>query len=159
MGLQEKIQDIDGYSYKTLTLPYAVGKPLYVEIMNIIGPSIAEIIRGTKADGSKTSIADMDGGMVASAIVAFCQDVTPDKFASITEKLLKNTFCAPLGTDNFVLLSKSLDHFAGRYLSELKVIKFALEVNYSDFLAGLESMKSVVGAIQPTESTLNSQTD
>ena len=141
---QEKT--IDGVAYKVSMLQAPEGRKLLLELKTILGPALAELMRGAKGEGE--SILDMDMGHVSGAIQALSEDISPEKYEQICKLMASKTQFSMDGWTSRLHLNDDVNHFQGRYLAEMKWLAFALEVNYSDFLSGLGSMKNIVGSLK-----------
>jgi hypothetical protein len=140
---------IDGDLYKVTMLSAKEGRKLLLELKTILGPTIAELLRGVGGkDGKGESLLDMDMSPIADAVAEFAHAVSPEKYQEVVTLFAsRTTVTIGAGTPDQreFILSQIDNHFQGRFLTEFKWISYCLEVNYSDFLGGLESMKSVVG--------------
>lgn len=141
MSRETQEKTIDGYIYQVNQLSAPVGRRLFFELKALIGPSVAELLKGV-GDAKSGKLMDMDMGWVASAVAAISEDVTPGVYQGTYETLASQTMFGEEGTGKFVPLEKNQEHFKGRFMSEFKWMAFALEVNYSDFLGALEALKN-----------------
>lgn len=158
MQIEQQDRIIDGVTYRVGPLTAAVGRKLLVELKTILGPTLAEIVRGAGSlDMSEKSLLDMDLGPIANAIAAFAEDVTPEKYEHIVTTLAGQSQYSEAG-GNFIAFKMNTEHFRGRYLSELKWLAFALEVNYSDFLSVLNPTTNALSALVVEASKSRSQT-
>jgi len=140
-------KEIDGALYKITMLRAKEGRKLLLELKTILGPSIAELLRGANSEKLE-SVMDMDLEPVAGAVAELSQAVSPGKYQEVYDLFARNTqvVSGDVGSPDQTtfILSGIPDHFQGKFLTEFKWLAFCLQVNYSDFLSGLESMKSVV---------------
>lgn len=158
MQIVQQDREIDGVTYRVGPLTAAVGRKLLVELKSLLGPTLAEIVRGAGSlDLSEKSLLDMDLGPVANAIAAFAEDVTPEKYEYIVTTLASQSQYSEDG-GKFIPFKMNTEHFRGRYLSEIKWLAFALEVNYSDFLSVLNPTTNALSALVAEASKSRSQT-
>jgi hypothetical protein len=153
MDLNTHDKRIDGDLYKVTMLPAKHGRKLLLELKTILGPTIAELLRGFGDDkkGEQTeSLVDMDMSPIADAVAEFSQAVSPEKYQEVYTLFARHTSVeiGQDGTPDFrrIILNEQENHFQGRLLTEFKWMAYCLQVNYSDFLSGMESIKSVVGS-------------
>lgn len=150
----KKTKIIDGVTYEVSLLPAPIGRKLLMDLKRIIGPAIAELLSNTSS--TVESLGDMDVTNVSGAIARISQDVSSDFYSEVYSILASKTKFSRDGIES-VDLRVAPDHFMGRYLSEMKWIAFALEVNYSDFLSAVQPIAShAVGAVRKARSVSTS---
>ena len=137
MKIEEK--EIDGLRFKTKQLPAMRAFKLMARLVKAIGPAIGAL---AKLDPSTRVDA------VTSELAGAFSTLDDQEAERLVPEILINT--TVLTEDARGLSEKSLtkeridEVFTGRLMTMFKVLGFALEVNYGDFIAG-----SVPAAPQP----------
>lgn len=123
MGLRTETRTIDGLDVTTTQLPAMRASVLFAKLGRIVGPALAQL--GT------TNL----GGLVGLVF----QNLSPADVPALTQEILASTTvlldskAVPLGQPGMIDLVFSEQ---GRLPALLKVLRFSLEVNYSDFFDG-----------------------
>lgn len=129
---ESKQSNIDGITVTVVMLPAKRARNLLRRIMSVAAPAV------TKALGNANSLEDIDLGSLSDAATLFFDRLPEEALDAITDPLLEE--CTLQKGDRIGTCAQIGDElFAGKLLTLGKVIKFALEVNYGDFLGALKS--------------------
>lgn len=134
--IQAETRTISGDEYEVTQLPSGRGRKLLLRILRVVGPALAELVRG--GDGVKLSEVGADG--LASAMQELAARLTEDDFEYAVRELAGATKVRIGGGDPTKLETIIDLHFAGEYGAMLQWLAFALEVNYRSFFDGLGSL-------------------
>lgn len=137
-------QEINGSLFKTVELDGESGLTLALDIMQVVGPALAQATSGW--DSSKSALEqNLDVSTIIKSLLA---NMSTDKTKSIIKRLLATTFkCEQRehGTVELRLADKFADIFRGKKLTTdlFPVLMFVFKVNFGDFslLAGFTSAR------------------
>lgn len=132
--------NIDGVDYGLYQLGAFQAMPVFTKLIKLVGPSLLRVIIGTfssaKGDSKKvqkvmdTDISEILGGL-EDKVDSLFEKLEEEDFKWLCEKLLKPDHFMANGTKVVDLNN----HFNDKGVFHvLKVLKFALQVNFSDFL-------------------------
>ena len=131
--LETKKRDIDGFTFTVMQLPGKRGLRLWRRLGKILGPSLA------RAAASASGQVDFAG--LAGAVEALFDNLTETELDAVVDELTGNALVLYEGSER--PLKEVYDVlFAGRVETQLKLLMFALEVNYSGFFVGLRALVS-----------------
>lgn len=144
---QTKEKEIDGIRFSVQQLPAMRGVLLMHKLARAVGPAMLKALSGAGDSQKGVSIASVDLGGIADSV-----GLVFDRFsASDLEALIKELFeTATLtdGANTFPVMQVFDNVLAGKTSTIFKAIRFALEVNYQDFLGALAASVSALGASQ-----------
>jgi hypothetical protein len=124
---QERV--IDGMTFRVTQLPAMRGVKMLNRLVRILGPAAGRAFAG--ADPS-AGLGGLDVGALGGAVAALTERLSDDELESIIRTLLETAT-----VDNTPLLPVFDLKLQGRMGSLLKLLGFALEVNYSNFTSVL----------------------
>jgi len=143
---------IDDIEFEVEQLNIKDARACLVRLSHVLGPALTELAKSNAKD-----VLDVDTGVVASALGRL--------MTTMSEEDLEY-FCGAFGKKSKVKVGElwlSVDKagdsiFRGRLALMFKWLSFAAEVNYSDFLGVLTSMRGrlSVGAASPSTSPTES---
>lgn len=126
--LKKETREIDGLTFTTSQLPAMASFTLFGRLVKAVGPAFGAL---SKLDPSTP----LDGaaGELAGAFSA----IDVDEATRLVPQILSRTTVAISGRHENLQASGAVDRvFSGRLGTMFKVLVFALQVNYSDFLPG-----------------------
>ncbi len=142
MGQKTEKKTIDGLEFSTTQLTAMKGVALGTRLGRALGPALA------KASGLAGT---QDVAELAPAIGALFSTLDGVEAQALTKDILAATQVEYEGKLILLNTTEMIDHvFTGRLGTLLSVIRFALEVNFSDFFTALASVRS--GALAKAES-------
>lgn len=140
-------REIDGMKFTVQQLGGKAAGKLFVRLNSYLIPAIAQ---GGEALGklnlAKGTDTDIDLGAVGQGLAAaskvLFEKLTEDEYENLLGQLLE-TATVKTAKGELPLWPQFDDLMAGAVLTQLKVLKFALEVNYRDFFSALGGLKSL----------------
>jgi hypothetical protein len=149
--IESKTIEIDGATYTVAQLPAFKALKLKWRIMQAIGPSAAKLIAAIVGGGG---LARLETDELAPAAKELFDRLSADDLLSFARELLGPATVMADGKLAHVLDVFDI-HFAGKLASVYRLIWFALEVNYGDFLGDIKDrLASAITKASPTvEST------
>ncbi len=118
---------IGAWRYTVKPLPAGAGLALMARLAKMLGAGAAGLLGG-----------DSTSAAVARAVGSLLERVNPEEVVEIARQLAAATEVSQPGAKAPALLSEVFDlHFAGDYMALVEWLKFALEVNFGPFVAGL----------------------
>ncbi len=137
---------IDGFSYDVTQLPGMRGVRFLARLGRIVGPSLGGLITSLQGGG----LAGADLSAVAVSVGRLFIDLTENELEAICRELLGSATYRDPVTQKIVPVMDDFDlHFQGRAASVLKLLAFALEVNYGNFFDALRGAVTAQGAAKP----------
>ena len=137
MALNVEIRTIDGLQVRTQQLPAMRSFALFVKLGKIIGPAL------TKAADLKNLSLDMDFKELAPIIGEFFSQIKPGEAEVLAQEILVGTVVVLDGSNEELINVGAIDKvFTGRFLTFMKVMAFALQVNFQDFTNVVPGMAS-----------------
>lgn len=136
-----KTRVIDGTTYEVGMLNPDVALDLMGDVLRLLGPAVGPML-GAGKDDSDARIAEVAG----TALVALGSAADKALVRNIVATLMRVTVAQGVGKleDNGL---RQL-HFHGRVFTMLKVVAFAVEVNYADFFDGMaNTLTSAAGRV------------
>jgi hypothetical protein len=150
MARDPQDKEIDGIKFTVRPLPGMKGLTMLPRLNKVLGPAIAAL--GAGSDASKGSV---NFESLKDALALLGERLTESEMESLTRGLLYGTTFQPTdGTPGGELLPQFDLVMQGRPETALKLLAFAVEVNYSGFLPGLLALGA--RAISGGKSALNS---
>jgi hypothetical protein len=125
---------IDGNLYAVSQLPGSRGLEMFGKLAGLLGPAALEAI-------AKGASLEKDLQTLAPAAVLLFSRLQPGDLSAIAKELL-----GPASVNGTPLEPTFETHFQGRILHLLKVMVFAVEVNYRDFFAALGGLGALLKA-------------
>lgn len=145
--LDPKTKQIAGYTFTVTPLPGWQGLELLQQLGKLIGPAIAKLGQSAAQANTGNDAAALAG--VSGAIEGALTALKPGELVMLGKQLLANTLVQTpaMGPGDAVPVLKVFDsEFAGQIFTVLKLMTFAIEVNYADFFAALRPALAVLGA-------------
>lgn len=138
MSRETKSKEIDGTVFTVTQLPAMRGIKLMHKLARALGPAVIKAATG----GNK--IGDQDiAGFGDAAQAAFDRFSAEDLDGLIKE--LFETGTMSLDGNTVPIMPVFNDALAGKLVTVIKAVQFALEVNYSDFLGAFLASVRLVG--------------
>ncbi len=123
--VETKFKEIDGARYGVSQLPAMRGLRMFNRLTRVLGPALT---KAAAADGL---------GSLPDALLLLTEKLSDDELEAITRELLYNA------TQNEAPLMSLFDTLmAGKTGTVLKLLAFAVEVNYASFF---DALRSAVG--------------
>ena len=147
--------EIDGYRYTLSPLPAWQSLETFQTVAKIAGPAFAQL--GKLAAGGGESL-ELDGAAAASALTGLgdavaktLHQVPPAEVRALVARLLTGCLVFIPETSKEAPLMPLFDvHFQRRLLSLFKLVGHAVDLNYSDFSAGLKLLVGKLAAKMAT---------
>lgn len=135
-GPKSEERTIGDNTYRVTQLVSKDARPTLIRLFKLLGPSIGQMVEDAMAGRS----INPDIG-VGVAISQLADRISEDDLERLIDTLVQNKTLARKTENGWPLLDKAgFDvHFTGRIGEMFKVLAFALEVNFQDFLGGLRS--------------------
>jgi hypothetical protein len=135
LGLKTAKRDIAGMEVRTTQFPALRAMGLLTTLGRILSGSAGKL---ASVAGGSTSIGDLDIGSAASAIGALFEQVDATEAQQIAKDILAQTSVVTDEVIEDLAQKGAIDRvFSGSLLVMFKVMAFALEVNFGDFLDGI----------------------
>jgi hypothetical protein len=123
--IETKSKEIGKHTYSVTPLTAKKAYKLLTKILKIVGPGVGTIVDGRSADG-----------LVGQLIGQITERLDETAVEQIVDMLIAQTTVRMDGRD--VPVEKIFDvHFVGKMSELMRVLAFALEVQYGDFFADL----------------------
>jgi hypothetical protein len=145
---KEKSDPIGGFRYEVRQLPATEGLEIMTDLSQQILPSLGEIFKkvsgipgGLKGLSFETLVSTHEGGDVLAAAAKYMvANLSGEKVLKIVRAMVGCTeiYGPGFGDAGAPMSSHFDEHFAGRYGELVRWLAFALQVNYGNFLNGLE---------------------
>ncbi len=135
------------YTINVQQLPAMRAWKLSARLGKDIGPALAKVI---DILGGK-SLANVDGAALSSALTALFENLTENELEYITRTLLDSATVI-VGGKNVALMSVFDVIMMGRVDDIAKIVWFAIEVNFGNFLSGFRALAEKVPATLATQS-------
>lgn len=128
--LPSKSKEIGGKTYRVFQLPMRKWLDLESLVLRLVGPAFAELI--SKGKGSSVSDLQLPTEAIGQAIYQACSTARADDHAALLELLASATH-----VDGSLIGSNGWQaHWPRNMGALLPYMRFALEVQFADFLAG-----------------------
>ena len=137
---EPKKETIDGIQYSVTPMAPMMATKTLTKLVKIAGEPLGKLI-DAKPEGKSVLDQNIDGALIGQAIKALTDNMDEGQVEKIITTLLNPnliTYCAELD-EKFLKLESIDSHFSqhGNLGTMFKLLKFVLEVNYSDFLKDL----------------------
>lgn len=144
--------------FKVTALKARQSNRLLERLVNLSGPMLGNAAAGLGTKATKAAIGDLSPDALGKAITGLCGRFDGEQINDLIEALQESImYQTPelhaMGAEHWVP-SKDIwdDRFAGRLGEQLRVLAFALEVNYADFFGGFGGIVGAAkAALTPTE--------
>jgi len=142
---------IDGTEFICTQFGGTDGVVFLAKMGRLCGPALKELIEavGTGDKGGSKGLGDADIGKVGAALALLFEKLDESEIYAIRDKLLRNAQVIrkdDRGDKTIVPLLPIIDEeLRGRTMTFIKLLGFALEVNYGNFTGALQSAASAVG--------------
>lgn len=135
------MQQIDGKKYEIFQLAPKESLRILTKIIRIVGGPVGISLASMKGIKNLKDLLDSDVGsdLIGSLISTLAGRLDEKDVLDICETLLNNVSC-----DGVLIQQMEHPNFQGKPFHLLKVVKSALEVNYSDFLQGNSALGSLI---------------
>jgi len=146
---QSETREIDGMKFTVQQMGGKQAGRLFVRLSSYLFPAISQAAGALdKLDlkaglsGAEVDVGAVGRGLSAAAKTLF-ERLTEDEYESLLQQLLETALVrSPKGGD-VPLWPVFDDMTAGKVLTQVKLVAFALEVNYRDFLPALGGLKGL----------------
>ena len=165
--LEIESKEIDGrtYHYQPLTLKPA--RTLFDKLLQRFGPAVADAVEGLKdaelnEDSDITEALGSIAGSAAGLLRGAVQGLDAKTHAELCDTVAKQTKVDMENeetgeTQQMGLMAVRELIFGKSILTEFRVILFALQVQYEDFLAPMQNLAQTAMALRAKASSSNSQ--
>ena len=137
MAKTTQIKTIDSIEYSIDQLGGMKGLRLFNRLLRLCAPALGSI---GKALADRKSLADMDLDSVGKAVSAMLVSLTDDDLESLTRELLGSCTFDREGKRIELMSPGVFDlEMRGKVGTILKLLSFALEVNYGNFFEALQN--------------------
>ena len=104
----------------------------FIRLFKVLGPALSDLLPALAA-GKKVDLASLDVGAVSGGLRTLAMTLSYEDLSFVSDRILKNATVdgkpLTLGVRN--------EHFRGRAHEYMKLVWFAIEVNFTGFLGGL----------------------
>lgn len=140
-------REIDGLSFSVSQLPPMKALRMLNRLRRCIGPALGKALGGMSAK----SLKDVDVTALADAIEAL--NLPDQELEDITKELLYAAFVTHEGVTGALLSGGQFNAvMSGRVGTILKLIAFAVEVNYGSFFVALRALAPARAVTSPSPS-------
>jgi hypothetical protein len=137
--LKSESREIDGMSFTVTQLPATKQFRLQAWLALKVGPGIVKALSGVDLSGGAKSLSKVDLGEMADGVAMLCDRLSADDFEKLWKELLEGARVKVDG--NSVLLKDVFEVvMVGKFLTLLKLIRFAMEVNFGSFFDVLRGL-------------------
>lgn len=157
MPREKQKTTIGDFAYEVQQLGAIEGMDLYVEVMKVVGPTLASAVKGKPL--SEIRNLDLASLQIDALIETFVEKVSKSVFKAMCLQLAATTevWGPGIGTSGTLLNQRFDDHFAGRYAAMSQWLVFAVKVNLADFFGsktsgGLGALVNLAGAAEASKS-------
>lgn len=152
MGRKSQTRDFgDGLVVTVSQLPATRAFKLFPRLVKVLGPA-GKMLAGAAGGG----LARMDVSEFFDGLTGVAERLPPDVLLSLTQEILATAELTKNGRKG-ELLPMIDTAFQGRIKDLFRVIAFALEVNYGDFLDGWRSTPATSDEATETDQASDSQ--
>jgi hypothetical protein len=133
-------------------LPGLKAQTLWIKLMRIVGPGMAQIVQSISRAGldgaMRGEISGLDG--LANGVAMIAERLTEEEFERIRKELLAFAYFSgqPVAKQADVL-------FQGKVLALFKVLAFVLEANFGDFFAAGRGVVASLSVKAPRPSEIS----
>jgi hypothetical protein len=144
MARRAETQTIDGVQFTVQQLPAMRSMKLMHKLAKALGPAML------KAVGSGGSLKELNLGNAGDAAQMLFEKFSADDFEALIRELLE-TALVTRGGSQIPLMPVFDDEMCGKPDTVLKLLRFALSVNYQSFWKGLSaSVAALVPQVSPS---------
>jgi len=154
---ETKDKQIGAFHYKVKQLADPKGMSLLVRLTKVLTPVLGAGLKGIPESSDGISLGELTTGAIGDALIALADRIAEDDMEYIYSTLATEATFSQDGSAWFPIASDS-SHWSGRYLQKFQWIVFALEVNYSDFLGGPDSLARIVTMFQAVQKSKSPRT-
>lgn len=135
---ESRTKEINGVTYTVGQLPPSQALDLLMDLVKMLGPALGPVFEniGTLGDLMDRDVGEIKLTFLGEAVRGLCGGLDKNVTKSAIKTLATVTSCNPGGQLDRTFEAFFLDRGLGEMFTWLK---FALEVQYSDFLAALGS--------------------
>jgi hypothetical protein len=141
---ETKSQEIDGITFHVQQLPAMRAMKLMHKLVKAVGPAMLKAL-GEDPAAAKAGLASMNVSALAEGASILFENFSDADLEALIRTLFETAFVTVDG-QKMQLMPVFDDKLSGRPGTVLKGLKFALEVNYSDFFG---EFLAGVGALRP----------
>jgi len=135
MARAQKEKTIDGLTFTVQQLPAMRSLKLMHKLGKTIGPAMLKALSGAPA-GKEIKVGNINVADMADGVSLLFDRLSAEDTESIVRELFETTMVTENG-QTFQLMPVFDNVLAGKMATLFKAVKFALEVNYQDFLPAL----------------------
>jgi hypothetical protein len=142
--------EIGGITYQVTMLPGMTGLRFFAKLGRLLSPALGQLKSlGELGDLEKLKLGEVQIGQLAPVFASLFERLTEEEMVSIANTLLESA--QYIDTDKMgqkvilPLRSAMNTHFQGKTFRLLKLIFFALKVNFADFSEALADAGSTSG--------------
>lgn len=138
---------IDGITLTVTQLPAMKSMKFFREVVDTFGPALTSL--GDLSDGGDTDIA-----MFKPVIQSLMMSLSEEKLEMMTRKLLGDSLVLTEGKYIGLFAGEGIFDviFQGKVFTIFKFLRFALEVNYGDFIEGFTKINPLGLAVSQSTS-------
>jgi hypothetical protein len=138
MARTQAAKEIDGFTYSVDQLPGRKSITFLARLGRIVGPSLGPLVKALKFEGKTVDLTKLELEPIGVAIGKLFVDLSETETDAIMRELLQGA--TYVDGDRIVNVWDTFDlHFKGRPAAGLKLVAFAMEVNYGNFFGALKS--------------------
>ena len=146
MALQAQDREVKGAIYRVHQFKATKGLGMFLELAKMVGPSLGILVDGAapgkdgKVDLASVMSMRISGDVFGKATEALFGRMDTARVQAMIAELAEQTYVNPEPSqgDKFVPLKSIYElHFAGKLGALFAWLKFALEVQFADFLSSL----------------------
>lgn len=135
MARAQKEKTIDGLTFTVQQLPAMRSLKLMHRLGKTIGPALLKSLSGAPS-GATVKVGNINVADMADGVALLFDRLSADDAESIVRELFETTMVTENG-QTFQLMPVFDNVLAGKMSTLFKAVRFALEVNYQDFLPAL----------------------
>ncbi len=133
MAAKAERRKIGDHDYQCSQLTWGVANEVFARLLQSLGPAVGNLV------GPSKSLLDVD---VGPAIARLASDLRAEDVEFIVQRLMdEKVMKYKTSKGGFVAFNMETwnVHFTGHFFNSLRLLRFALEVNYGDFLDGVRA--------------------
>ena len=141
--LNTESRQIGAYTYEVTQMPGRQAFRVFTRLTKMIGPALAELLG--KGGGDMKQLLDTNVGTLVPALTVFCDSLSEQEVDALIDTFSEHTKVKGPNISKAAPMSEMFDVvFAGQPGNIIAWLAFSIEVNYRDFLGGLQ--QSVQGS-------------
>lgn len=133
---ETRSKEIDGFTFTVQQLPARRGAKLEIKLTRILGPGVLRSLSGVKLSASKLADVDLNLSDLANGLEDVFTKFSENDFDSLINELFETSTISQNGK-TVQLLPVVDEWLAGHPETLFKAVKFALEVNFGNFISAL----------------------